>query len=254
MGGCSRTCAPIPPMPWAGKLWRRCTIWISVGTRWRRRSAVICPASRRPRGRPGWKSMRARLAPDELLIEIVAFDKHYGAFLLDHAGALRWVDLGPARPIDQAVRDLIEGANDWSVSLAHGEEAGCGVGRWHGTGSAAPAFETARAVARSHRPESIGRRLRISPDGLLTLVPFAALPDSHGHFLIERFAISYLSAARDLVASENAGHPTTPPVIALSPGADGSHISAARSRKLARCKNSFPTHNCSRWAKPPNKT
>ena len=39
------------------------------------------------------------------------------------------------------------------------------------------------------------RRLRISPDGLLTLAPFAALSDSHGHFLIERFAISYLRPA-----------------------------------------------------------
>ncbi len=68
------------------------------------------------------EAMRTRLAPDELLVEIVAFDKHYGAFLLDHSGALRWVDLGPAQPIDQAVRDLIEGANDWSVSLSHGED------------------------------------------------------------------------------------------------------------------------------------
>ena len=61
------------------------------------------------------------LTPDELLVEIVAFEKRYGAFLLDHSGALRWVDLGPAQPINQAVRDLISGANDWSVSLSRRE-------------------------------------------------------------------------------------------------------------------------------------
>ena len=66
--------------------------------------------------------LTARLAPDELLIEIIAFDKHYGAFLLDHSGALRWIDLGAAQPIVQAVRDLIAGANDWSVSLARREK------------------------------------------------------------------------------------------------------------------------------------
>jgi CHAT domain-containing protein/tetratricopeptide (TPR) repeat protein len=174
------------------------------------------------------EDMRARLAPDELLIEIVAFDKHYGAFLLDREGALSWTDLGPAKPMDMAVRDLIEGANDWSVSLAHGEKQAAATA----DGTAQEALrqlskQLAPLRARIDQNQS-ARRLRISPDGLLTLVPFAALPDSHGHLLIERFAISYLSASRDLVASENAAHPTTPPVIALSPGADGfAHLGGA---------------------------
>ena len=62
------------------------------------------------------------------------------------------------------------------------------------------------------------RRLRISPDGMLTLVPFAALADASGHFLMERFAISYLSAGRDLIAPADPEQPAGPPVIALSPG------------------------------------
>ena len=147
--------------------------------------------------------MRARLAPDELLIELVAFDKHYGAFLLDHAGALSWVDLGPAQPIDQAVRDLIEGANDWSVSLAHREKQAAASAEEHRTGSAPPAFETAGAFARS-----LGRQLQRPPPAHLArrIADAGSLRRPcgfHGHFLIERFAISYLSAGRDLVASEN---------------------------------------------------
>ncbi len=166
------------------------------------------------------EDMRSRLAPDELLVELVAYEKRYGAFLLDHAGRLRWVDLGPARPIDSAVRDLIAGANDWSTSLAH-----------HETQSAAAAQATAQEalgqVSRALGPlvtllkqDKAVRRLRIAPDGLLTLLPFAALPSSPGHFLVERFAISYLSAGRDLVASPNSEQPGGPPVIALSPGND----------------------------------
>jgi CHAT domain-containing protein len=181
--------------------------------------------------------MRARLAPDELLVEIVEFEKHYGAFLLDHSGALRWIDLGPAQPIDQAVRDLIAGANDWSVSLSHREKP-----------AAASAEDTAqealRQLSKQLAPlrarlddDKSTRRLRISPDGMLTLVPFGALSDSHGHFLIERFAISYLSAGRDLIAPANTDQPAGPPVIALSPGREGpEHLDGAEleARSLQR--------------------
>jgi len=168
------------------------------------------------------EDMTARLGPDELLVEIVAFEKHYAAFLLDHSGGLRWLDLGLSQPIDQAVRDLISGANDWSVSLSRRENQ-----------AAASAEDTAReALLRLSKQlaplrarlddDKATRRLRISPDGMLTLFPFSALEDSRGNFLIERFAISYLSAGRDLVAPETADRSAGPPVIALSPGsADG---------------------------------
>lgn len=166
------------------------------------------------------EDMRAHLAPDELLVEMVSSEKHYGAFLLDHSGNLRWLDLGPSQPVDQAVRDLIAGANDWSVSLSHREKQ-----------AAASAEETAQDALRrlskqlaplcSRLEEDASKhRLRVSPDGMLTLVPFAALSDARGHFLIERFAISYLSAGRDLVAMQNTDQPASPPVIALSPGAN----------------------------------
>jgi CHAT domain-containing protein len=179
-------------------------------------------------------AMRSRLAPDELLVEVVAYEKHYGAFLLDRSGLLRWVDLGPSRQIDSAVRDLISGANDWSLSLAH-----------HETQSAAAAGQTAQdalgklsqalAPLRTQLDAPLGndktvRRLRIAPDGSLTLVPFAALSGPPGHFLIERFAISYLSAGRDLVAPVEDTQSAGPPVIALSPGGQSSPPASAAPR------------------------
>jgi CHAT domain-containing protein/tetratricopeptide (TPR) repeat protein len=172
--------------------------------------------------------MRAHLGPDELLVEIVEFEKHYGAFLLDHAGSLRWVDLGPAQPIDQAVRDLIAGANDWSVSLTR-----------HENQAAASAEGTAREALRQLSKQLVPlssqistgkatRRVRISPDGMLTLVPFAALSDSNGHVLIERFAISYLTAGRDLALPSIVEQPAGRAVIALSPGREGpEHLDGA---------------------------
>ena len=172
--------------------------------------------------------MRAHLGPDELLVEIVEFEKHYGAFLLDHAGNLRWVDLGPAQPIDQAVRDLIAGANDWSISLARHENQAA-------TSAEETAREALRQLSKQLGPltsliarDKSTQRLRISPDGMLTLVPFTALSDSSGHVLIERFAISYLTAGRDLAAPAIAEQPAGRAVIALSPGREGpEHLDGA---------------------------
>ena len=160
----------------------------------------------------------SRLAPEELLVEIVAYNKRYGAFVLDRAGNLQWVDLGEAQPIDVAVRDLIAAANDWSVSLSRREAQSA-------TAAQATAEDALNQLTRSMAPlwarqEQVTpvRRLRIAPDGMLTLLPFGALSDASGHFLLERFAISYISAGRDLIAPENTERTGGPPVIALSPG------------------------------------
>src|SRR5947208_10391622 len=57
-------------------------------------------------------------------------------------------------------------------------------------------------------------RMRVAPDGMLNLVPFGALTDARGHFLIAQFAICYISAGRDLAGPALPGHPTGPMIIA----------------------------------------
>jgi CHAT domain-containing protein/tetratricopeptide (TPR) repeat protein len=174
-----------------------------------------------------WQDIQSRLEPDELLIEFVAYqergsrapNRHYGAFLLGRRGDVRWADLGAAGPMDRAVQDLIAAASDWSVSLTSNEKR-----------SAASAAETARDAMRtiSQRLNPVivrlaqrkeVQRLRIAPDGLLNLIPFSAVSDPNGHFLIEHFVISYVSAGRDLAGPELPGRPEGPVIIALSPGA-----------------------------------
>jgi CHAT domain-containing protein/tetratricopeptide (TPR) repeat protein len=177
--------------------------------------------------RAGVEDIRAGLQPDELLVDIVGFEtlgqKHYGAFLLQREGALRWLDLGRAQPINQAAGDLIAGANDWSVSLSrHETQAAAAAESTADDALHSLSKQLAPLVAQIASGTSV-HRLRISPDGMLTLVPFAALSDSAGRPLIARFTISYLSAARDLVAPGNAAAAAGASVIALSPG------SAARS-------------------------
>jgi len=165
------------------------------------------------------EDIRAHLGPDEELIEFVESRNRYGAFVLGR-GDLQWADLGPAAPVDRAVRDLFGAANDWSAARARGEQRSADSA----AGTARDAMEILSSrlapVLTPLRQGSGVHRLRIDPDGMLNLVPFAALSDGQGHYLIERAAISYLSAGRDLAAAaDSSGAPAGPIVIAVSPGA-----------------------------------
>jgi CHAT domain-containing protein len=59
--------------------------------------------------------------------------------------------------------------------------------------------------------------LLISPDGQLDLIPFEALRDSQGRFLVERYSISYLSSGRDLLRMEVPRTSRSEPVIIADP-------------------------------------
>jgi tetratricopeptide (TPR) repeat protein len=184
------------------------------------------------------EDIRSRLEPDEELIEFVDFpalsagatrqpdspERHYGAFLLDRSGDLEWVDLGMSGPIDQAAQDLIAAANDWSVSLAARENRAAGSAEETAREALRKLSEALNPVIALVTPRREIRHLRIASDGMLNLLPFAALSDGHGRFLVERFAISYISASRDLTASAITGDArgsmaTGPIIIAMSPGA-----------------------------------
>jgi CHAT domain-containing protein/tetratricopeptide (TPR) repeat protein len=161
--------------------------------------------------------IRSQLRPGELLVECVLWSGRYGAFLLDHAGNLRWIDLGLAAPLDRAVQNMIAAANDWSVSVAANE-----------TRAASAADRTAHdaldALSERLRPliaaTGSADRLHIAPDGMLNLVPFSALADAQGRALIERCAIAYVPAGRDLASSNSmATTATGTAVVVLSGGA-----------------------------------
>jgi CHAT domain-containing protein/Tfp pilus assembly protein PilF len=170
------------------------------------------------------EDIQSRIGLDERLIEFAGWveggTRRYGAFVVGRSGDPAWADLGPAAAIDRAVRDLIVAANDWSAALAAREQR-----------SAASAEETARDALRTLseklKPvtaEVVRRsgvhRLRVAPDGMLNLIPFGALLDGRGRFLIERFAISYVSAGREVAGvSESGTIPLGRMVVAVSPGA-----------------------------------
>jgi CHAT domain-containing protein/Tfp pilus assembly protein PilF len=95
----------------------------------------------------------------------------------------RWVELGEAESIDTLVKH-------WRANLRNPKSEDF--------------WSTARALdERVMRPirKLLGpiRHVFISPDGQLTLIPFAALVDENGRYLIEDYSVSYLTSGRDLL-------------------------------------------------------
>jgi CHAT domain-containing protein/tetratricopeptide (TPR) repeat protein len=165
------------------------------------------------------EDIRQRLEADERLIEFVEYRNRYGAFVLSRTD-LRWTDLGPTGPIDLAVQDLFSAANDWSLARSRSEKRSAdSAARTASDAMATLSSKLAPVLSPIWQSAGI-HRLRIAPDGMLNLVPFHALSDGRGHFLIERVATSYVSAGRDIAPSEEAGSPAANSVvIAVSPGA-----------------------------------
>ena len=114
---------------------------------------------------------------------------------------LTWLELGDAAAIEIAVGDLLKAANAWSVSISRHEDR---VALSAEQTASTAAREIARRVWLPLEPAIMSRgpvrRLRISPDSTLNLVPFEALTGKDGTPLIERFSVAYLPAGRDLVA------------------------------------------------------
>jgi len=145
----------------------------------------------------------------------------YLAYLLAAQGRPRWVDLGEAAPIDRAI-------TSWRQALRNPRRAD--VNR---LARAVDEKVTQPVLALAQSGVGEPRRLLIAPDGLLNLVPFAALVDRQGRYLVERYSISYLTSGRDLLRSPVGRPDNQDTVIVADPdyGARAGAV-AARSRDV----------------------
>jgi CHAT domain-containing protein/lipopolysaccharide biosynthesis regulator YciM len=71
------------------------------------------------------------------------------------------------------------------------------------------------------------RQVFISPDGLLNLIPFAALVDEDGRYLIENYTITYLTSGRDLMHLPAQSESKQAPTIFANPMFDTSRRASA---------------------------
>ncbi|HKX32540.1 MAG TPA: CHAT domain-containing tetratricopeptide repeat protein, partial [Blastocatellia bacterium] len=143
-------------------------------------------------------AVQAALQPGSLLVEFAVYKPQdlqtgrnrpprYVAYLLTAGGPPKWIDLGEAAAIERAIAD-------WRRALRDPRRT--------------DVKQLARIVdekvmrpvrASAHSEADKIRRLLIAPDGLLNLIPFAALVDQRGRYLVEDYSISYLMSGRDLL-------------------------------------------------------
>ena len=107
----------------------------------------------------------------------------YIAYVLRRDGDPAAIDLGETQDIDKLVSDVRAALSD--PSRASYKEVG---------------YKLFEKLLEPLRPALSGiKRLLLSPDGELNLVPFAALADEHGDYLVQHFEITYLTSGRDLL-------------------------------------------------------
>jgi CHAT domain-containing protein len=109
--------------------------------------------------------------------------RHYLAYVVGHTGDPIVVPLGEAAPIEAAVEKFRK-------ALADPDNDGV-----NDLGKALDELTFAKIA-----PELGGAtNILIAPDGALNVVPFSALVDDKGDYLIKKFTFTYLTSGRDLM-------------------------------------------------------
>lgn len=162
------------------------------------------------------ESVQRALPEGSALVELISYrpfsvketknGEHYGperyaAYVLRKTGDPSCVDLGTAATIDGEITRL-------RAALRH------------------PTRSDTRQLARKldqtvmqpvRKLLGEARVIFISPDGGLNLIPFAALSDEHGRYLVESYSFIYLTSGRDLLRFQNTARDRRPPVVLAAP-------------------------------------
>ena len=161
-------------------------------------------------------AVRATIPEDAVLIEFATYrpfdpkrenpeegygEPRYVAYAIHREGKVQWRDLGNAKAIDSeaaALRDALRDPKRDDVEpLARRLDV--------------------RVMQPLRGTLGVAKHLLLAPEGVLNLVPFEALMDEHNRFLVERYAISYLSSGRDLLRMQVARNSKSGPLLLANP-------------------------------------
>jgi CHAT domain-containing protein/Flp pilus assembly protein TadD len=162
------------------------------------------------------EAIRAAIPADAALVEFAAYRPYdpkavanegafakprYIAYILRRDGDVRWADLGDRLAIDQAATAFRQSLRD-------------------------PGRRDVKTLSRALDHKLLqplrpllgnAARLLISPDGSLNLIPFEALVDEQGRYLVQRVAVQYLTAGRDLLRLQVKRSNRTAPLVIADP-------------------------------------
>jgi CHAT domain-containing protein/Tfp pilus assembly protein PilF len=160
-------------------------------------------------------AVRSTLPPNSALIEFAeyrpfnptskkyqAFDEpHYIAYILRSEGNIFWKDLGIKKIID----------NNISAMRAVLQDR-------HRTDVRKVAQTLEQKIMTPLRPFlSDTKLLLLSTDGELSLLPFEAMMDEKGRYLVEQYSVTYLTSGRDLVRLQTKHENKNEPIIVADP-------------------------------------
>src|SRR5262249_54143663 len=128
-------------------------------------------------------------------------DLRYAAYVMHRDASPRGIDLGDANAINTAVEKLRAALREPNRSYAK---------------------QLAQTVSEKvfHPLQSLvadDKRLLVSPDSQLDLIPFEVLVDDQGRYLVERFSITYLTTGRDLLRMRAPRTSQSAPVLLADP-------------------------------------
>jgi CHAT domain-containing protein/Tfp pilus assembly protein PilF len=156
-------------------------------------------------------SVQSKIPVDGALVEIVQYrpfnnkakkvienfgQPRYAAAVLRNQGQAQWVDLGDRSEIDKQASSFNDSLSDYRKP-----------------------YKKVGNLAYQKLMQPIipllgdAKHILISPDGELTQIPFEALIDDQGKFLVEKYQFSYLATGRDLVKVANSNNQTSPPLL-----------------------------------------
>ncbi len=130
----------------------------------------------------------------------------YAAYILYSQGEPRWVDLGEAEAIEQAVLAFGRALRN-PIRLPPVKQSG----------------RTLDALIMQPVQELLAENtdhLLLSPDSQLNLIPFAALVDERDRYLVEAYRLTYLTSGRDLLRLQHSIPNSQVPVLIANPDYD----------------------------------
>ena len=191
---------------------------------------------------PTLTAIQTALPPQTALVEFVRYqpfdptasaqerygEDRYAAYILQPDGTIQGIDLGPATTINAAVSAL-------SISLA---SANTPIGQ---VKSQAQTLET---LVMAPVRQTLGgtTTLFLSPDSALNLIPFEALMDQSGSYLVETYQFRYLTSGRDLMRLDQVKTSRNPALLVGNPtyGRPGELVAQADTRAIDFENRLFP--------------
>lgn len=144
--------------------------------------------------------VRAAIPADAALVEFFAYHPfdaraktgerfgpaRYVAYVVRRQGVAQWTELGEQQAIDAMVTKLRKALRD----------------RQRRDVKQLARFADEKIMRRVRTLLGSTRRVFLAPDGALNLLPFSALMDEKGRYLVEHYEFSYLTSGRDMLRLE----------------------------------------------------